>query len=183
MTGILSSLLGSLAIAALCTLGDYIWVTYIPTHKASAGLAHGALLCLAIGLYLGVLRRQPLRGALGGVAIGLLAAASFYALARRFGYSAMFLSWMALWAGFGLLYGRWLGAVAPWRESLLRGFAAAIASGLAFYAVSGIWMPFDPKARGYAYHFACWTIAFWPGFLALLLARRAAASPATVSPE
>ena len=45
-------------------------------------------------------------------------------------------------------------------------------AGLAFYLVSGIWRHFDPHTIDYAYHFACWTVAFLPGFLALLLERR-----------
>jgi hypothetical protein len=42
----------------------------------------------------------------GGLVIGFVAAGSFYLLARALGTSAMFLSWMALWCGFGLLHGR-----------------------------------------------------------------------------
>jgi hypothetical protein len=105
----------------------------------------------------------------GGVAIGFLAAASFYLLVHSLGYAAMFVSWMALWCGFGLLCGRTLGGTWSWKESLVRGLVASVGSGLSFYAVSGIWMPFDPAAKGYATHFASWTIAFLPGFLALLV--------------
>ena len=43
---------------------------------------------------------------------------------------------------------------------------------VAFYAISGIWARFDPKTIDYAYHFACWTVAFLPGFLALIVTRR-----------
>jgi hypothetical protein len=169
--GILPAILAALAIAALSTLGDYVWAAHPPTQKTVAGLVHGAVLCLGIGMAVGAPRRRPLLGALGGMAIGTGAAASFYVLVRALGYAAMFVSWMALWCGFGVLCGRALGAQWSWRESLVRGFLAALGSGLAFYAVSGIWMPFDPARRGYAYHFACWTIAFLPGFLALLAGR------------
>jgi hypothetical protein len=97
-------------------------------------------------------------------------------MAPLLGYSAMFVSWAALWVGLGLLYGRWLHGGLPLRDSILRGLLAAVGSGLAFYAVSGIWMPFDPARRGYATHFACWSIAFLPGFLALLAGRAAKTS-------
>jgi len=47
-----------------------------------------------------------------------------------------------------------------------------LGSGLAFWAVSGIWTRHDPGGPNYAYNFACWTLAFLPGFLALLLRDR-----------
>ena len=85
----------------------------------------------------------------------------------------MFVSWMALWVAFGVLGGRGL-CVAPLLAgvSSARGLVAALASGLAFYAVSGIWTRFDPRTIDYPYHLLCWTIAFLPGFLALLLERK-----------
>ena len=88
------------------------------------------------------------------------------------GYAAMFVVWMALWAGFGLL------AAAAWAsrgprtgEALVRGALAAVCSGLAFYAISGIWTRPAPGGPDYAYHFFCWTVAFLPGFVALLARR------------
>jgi hypothetical protein len=143
---------------------------------------HGKALCLAIGLLLGVPRSRPLRGAMLGAAIGFGAAGSYYLLARLLGYAAMFVLWMALWAAFGLLSGRGLGDPRlSTRESLARGGLAAVGSGLAFYAISGIWSRHAPGGPDYAYHFLCWTIAFLPGFLALLLRRtreRAGEGPA-----
>jgi hypothetical protein len=50
---------------------------------------------------------------------------------------------------------------------------AAIGSGLGFYAISGIWMPFNPHGWDYARHFIYWTIAYLPGFAALLTRSRA----------
>src|SRR5688572_23947257 len=99
-------LAGALVLAALSTLGDYVWARFVPAHRAVFGLAHGTLLLLALGLYLGVLRGRAAFGALGGAAVGFLAAASFYALAPAMGYGAMFASWMALWLGFAWLDAR-----------------------------------------------------------------------------
>jgi len=78
-------------------------------------------------------------------------------------------SWMALWIGFALLDARVLQRDVPPREALVRGLIAAIGSGIAFYAISGIWT--RPRAGGpsYGYNFLCWTVAFLPGFMALLL--------------
>jgi len=144
-----------------------VWARFVSSHRAPLGLAHGTLLLLALGLYLGVLRKRPAAGALGGAVVGLLAAASFYALAPLLSYSAMFVSWMALWLGFALLDARLRGGV-PHREALVRGGLAAVGSGLAFYAVSGIWSRPAPGGPRYAYNFVCWTLAFLPGFMALL---------------
>ena len=58
-----------------------------------------------------------------------------------------------------------LGAVAS------RGAIAAVASGLGFWAISGIWRPFNPQGWDYAVHFGAWTVAYFPGFAALLIAR------------
>ena len=56
----------------------------------------------------------------------------------------------------------------------MRGVLAALTSGLAFYAISGIWTNPAPGGPNYAYNFLCWTIAFLPGFAALLVTGRSA---------
>jgi len=171
MGGFAAAFAGALLLGAFNTLGDYIWARYLPSHRAAFGLAHGTLLLLVLGAYLGVLRRQAARGAVGGAVVGLAAAASFYALAPLLGYSAMFVSWMALWIGFALLDGRLLQRDVPPAEALARGAVAAVLSGLAFYAISGIWTRHDGAGPSYPYNFGCWSFAFLPGFLALLVGR------------
>jgi len=171
--GVVPALVGSLLIAALSTLGDFIWARYIPAHRPLFGILHGVALCAAIGLVLGAVRSLPMRGVVAGGAIGLGADSGYYLLARIMGYTAMFVLWMALWAAFGFLIGRGLGGP-PSRtgEALARGGLAAIGSGLAFYLISGIWSRPPPGGPDYAYHFLCWTVAFLPGFLALLVRRQ-----------
>ena len=161
----------SIALAAVSTLGDFVWASWIHDHRTLFGLAHGALLGAALGLALGLVRGRPAAGALYGMLIVLLAACGFYALYSLMGYSAMFVAWMGLWMGFGALGGRGLSSLHSLREALVRGGLAALGSGLAFYSVSGIWTHFDPASIDYPYHLLCWTIAFLPGFLALLLER------------
>ena len=172
MRGVIPALFGSLLIAALSTLGDLVWARFVPTHRAVFGLLHGTALCSCIGLYLAALRRRARRGAGAGAVIGLGAAAGYYLLAPWMGYAAMFVLWMALWAAFGLLNGRGLGEPrsSP-SAALARGAVAAASSGLAFYAISGIWTRPAPGGPDYAYHFLCWTVAFLPGFVALLARR------------
>ena len=54
----------------------------------------------------------------------------------------------------------------------MRSALAALGSGLGFYAISGIWFPFNPHGWDYAKHFVYWTIAYLPGFAALLMPLR-----------
>jgi hypothetical protein len=162
--------LGAVLIAAVSTLGDFIWASLHLRHRPLYGLSHGTLLFLCIGLYLGALAKQPVFGALAGAAIGLLAAGSFYVLAPVAGYSVMFVVWAFVWLALALLAGRILRRKNPltWNEVLGRGVAAAIGSGVAFYLISGIWRPFNPQGWDYAVHFLSWTVAYLPGFAAVI---------------
>jgi hypothetical protein len=173
MSRLIPVLLGTAAIALVSTLGDFVWATWIPRHRAVYGLTHGTLLFLAVGVFLGVLTRRVVAGAVAGALIGLLAAASFYVLAPLAGYSVMFVSWFGLWIALGFAYARLSGFERHTRTVALRGVAAALASGLAFYLVSGIWMPFNPSGWDYAWHLAAWAFAYFPGFAALLLSSSA----------
>jgi hypothetical protein len=175
MPGPLAALAGALLLGALSTLFDYAWARLALPHRAVFGLAHGTLLLLSLGLFLGALRGRPGRGAAAGALCGLLAAASFYALAPLVGYAAMFASWMALWVGFALVDARL--AAGSTREALVRGLLAAAGSGLAFWAISDIWLKPAPSGPRYAWNFASWTLAFLPGFAALLLRPRRASVP------
>jgi hypothetical protein len=168
------TLTASLAIAALSTLGDFVWATWLPEHRAVYGLAHGLLLFCAIGLVFGRLAGRPGTGAAGGAAIGVAAAGAFYLLAPLLAAATMFVVWFGAWMALGWMYAQLSGGTAPARVVLARGAMAAAASGLAFYLISGIWMPFDPQGWDYTGHFAAWTFAYFPGFAALLLARRVA---------
>jgi hypothetical protein len=170
--GIVAAIQASLAIAALSTLGDFIWATWIPRPRMAYGLLHGTLLFLAIGLVLGVVARRRAAGAIAGAAIGAAGAAGFYLLAPLVGYAAMFLMWIAIWVALGALVVWLKTGTLGLRAALARGGIAAVTSGAAFYAISGIWRPFDPQGWDYATHFGAWTLAYLPGFAALLVARR-----------
>jgi hypothetical protein len=171
VTNFREALLGALVTAAASTFGDYVWATWIPGNRPIYGLIHGTLLFLCIGLFLGSLGRKPVIGAAAGALLGFAAAGSFYVLSPAFGYSVMFVAWIGAWIGLGLINGRLLQTRADLREVLTRGVLAAVASGAAFYAVSGIWFPFRPRGSDYAVHFASWTVAYLPGFVALLVRR------------
>ena len=49
----LAALLCSLVVALVATLGDFIWAAPHLSHRMWYGLAHGAGLCMAMGLVAG----------------------------------------------------------------------------------------------------------------------------------
>ncbi len=152
-----NAIIGALLIAAVSTLGDFVWAGFHLRHRVAYGLAHGTILFLCMGAYFGWLHKKLTAGALYGAAIGFAAAGSFYLLAPVVGYSVMFAVWAFVWIALAFVAG------APLR----RGVLAMIGSGAAFYLISGIWRPFNPEGWDYALHFLSWTIAYLPGFLAL----------------
>ena len=161
--------LGTVALAALNTLGDWIWAVYIPRGQMIHGVVHGAVLWMALGIVLGQAAgttRAVWRGVSGQLVIGLLVSASFYPLFRLIGWTAMVIDWMLLWILTGWL-NRWLReSREPLSRSVIRGVMAAVFSGLAFYAVSDIWT--TAHEGGYLWNFACWLFAFFPGLFAML---------------
>ena len=169
--GAKSSLGGAVILAGASTLGDFVWANWIPGHRPIFGLIHGAVLFACLGCYLGVLRKRAGLGALAGAMLGLLAAGSFYLLAPITGYSAMFVVWFLVWMALGLLYRELQRASLTVRAALGHGALAALGSGIAFYLISGIWRPFDPEGWDYLLHFGGWTLAYLPGFAALLIER------------
>ena len=160
------ALAGALLLGAVSTLGDFVWAALRLQHRMGYGLVHGAVVCLCVGLVVGWRARRPLLGAAAGPFVGVAAAGLFYILAPALGYSAMFPSWMFFWACFGLLQAQ-LDARKPYRSAVLRGLAAAVLSGIAFYAISGIWTRPSPGGPDYVRHFFSWTVAFLPGFVTL----------------
>ena len=177
-----NALLGACLIAAVSTVGDFVWAGLHLRHRVPYGLAHGALLFLCIGAYFGSLEKQTLKGAIYGAAIGLAAAGSFYVLAPVAGYSVMFFIWAFVWIALAVLVHRILPApIAPAPIArtapiapialVIRGLFAMVGSGLGFYLISGIWRPFDPHGWDYAVHFLSWSVAYLPGLLALTVKR------------
>ena len=166
------AVIGALVTAAVSTLGDYLWANVLPHHRPLFGLAHGAVLFLTVGACLGLPAGKPATGAFGGAAIGLSAAGAFYLLRPWLGYSGLFVCFVALWVGLGVLTGRVLRRRDSMSVVFLRSVLAAAGSGLGFYAISGIWFPFNPHGWDYARHFIYWTAAYLPGFTALLLDSR-----------
>ena len=65
---------------------------------------------------------------------------------------------------------RWIrGAKESLAITLGRGVAAALLTGIAFWAISGIWLDGSTRNPDYLRNFVSWFIAFFPGFACLLL--------------
>lgn len=164
----LHAVVASLALAAVMTIGDWIWAVLNLRHTVTYGVIHGAVMCLCLGAAIGMREGRPLAGIVAGPIIGVIAACTFYLLAPWLRLSAMFPAWMLFWILFALLQA-WMN---PRRERSFAtaagiGVAAALLSGLAFYAISGIWMRHDPAGPNYVRNFASWSFAFFPGFAVL----------------
>jgi hypothetical protein len=156
----------ALLLGVVMTLGDYVWATWHVPHSVAAGVVHSAVMCLCIGAVIGARTRRVGAGALGGPLIGVAAAGAFYLLAPVMGMGAMLPAWMLFWILFALLQQRMLSAETVPR-ALARGIVAALLSGAAFYAISGIWTRPAPGGPDYSVNFASWSFAFLPGFLTL----------------
>jgi hypothetical protein len=171
MRGMAFALVASLCLGAVMTLGDWLWAALQIRHRVASGLVHGALMCLCLGIAVGVRAGRPAPAAMAGPVIGVIAAASFYLLAPMLRWNAMFVAWMLLWILFALLQQR-LSQRESFGTAVTRGLAAAIVSGVAFYGISGIWTNDSHANPNLPWHFAAWTIAFLPGFAALFFRRR-----------
>jgi hypothetical protein len=172
------AILSTVVVGAVATFGDWIWATFLSEHLMVSGLIHGALLCLAMGAVIGWPHGKAATGALSGLAIGFAAAGLFYLLAPMLRYSAMFPSWFALWVLLGVLAHK-VAPGTPLRLAITRGIVAGIASGMAFYLVSGMWTRWNPQTINYLDHAARWMAAFAPGFLVLQGGRHAPAPTMT----
>jgi len=162
-----------LVVALVATIGDFIWFEYGVGHTTMAGVIHGALLLLVVGLVLGHAAGAVTRGSLAGIIAGVVGAGAFYAVAGTLGYlGGLMAAWAFMWIVLAAINGWLRGRVGHVGEWLVRGVVAAIAGGAAFYLVSGIWTEHAPEGgRNYVWHLVAWTVAWAPGLSALTLAR------------
>ena len=160
------AVVAAVVLAAAMTAGDMLWAGLSLRHRVGYGLAHGAVICLLIGAFIGWRPQRMAHGMAAGLLIGLLAAGLFYALAPWLRYSAMFPAWMFFWICFAGLQAA-LARQWTWTAAVARGLVAAVLSGLAFYLISGVWTRPPRGGPNYLYHLGAWFIAFLPGFVAL----------------
>lgn len=173
-----ASLAAAVTLGAVSTFGDWLWAHFIPDGAVIPGVVHGVVIFLVIALVLAATARADgdsaaTRRLVWALPVaGALIAASFYPLFRVLGYlGSLLVTWVAMWLVTAWLYGRARGGHEGARRTLLRGLLAAVGSGLAFWAISGIWTEAQAGGPDYPWHFVCWSFAFLPGFAALLLLR------------
>lgn len=155
--------------AVVTTAGDYAWFAFGIRHTMTAGVIHGVVLLATLGAFLGSQSGRVGAGAAGGLGAGALGALAFYAMAPWLGVGAMFAAWSLMWIGLAAL-----DAYVLRREGgtgwVVRGLIAAVAGGVAFYAVSGVWTE-HAENPNYLWHAVAWLIAWWPGLAALTFGR------------
>src|SRR5262249_39622621 len=112
----MTAIVGLLVVAAVATVGDFIWYTYGVHHTIVAGLVHGALLLAAVGAVLGAACGRVLKGLPIGALAGISGAVTYYVLIevmdRRTYGSAIPAAWIIMWLILAALDGRWLRAPA-----------------------------------------------------------------------
>lgn len=162
-----AAVFAALLLGAVMTAGDFIWDIARVRHRVVNGTVHGAIMCLCIGAVIGARTGRVWAGLIAGPVIGVIAAGAFYLLAPVMRYNAMLPAWMLFWVCFAILQQRLRRDDSGMPRALLRGAVAAVLSGAAFYAISGIWTRPAPAGANYAVHFTSWWFAFLPGFLAL----------------
>lgn len=173
LPGLRQTLIAAASMAAISTFADAFWAAALPEHRAWYGIVHGGIVLGAMGGILAAMVSQgrALLGVAGGVLIGVLAAGLFYVLYGVVGVAAMLIAWVLLWAAFAAFTTTLSAATEPPSRTLTRALAAALLSGIAFWAISDIWLgPWDPGPL-YMRNLLTWFVAFVPGFAALLLYR------------
>jgi hypothetical protein len=162
------ALIGSLLLATLSTIADYIWFLDIPRHQVLSGSIHGASLFAALGAYLGWRKGKAAVGLLGGLLSGVAAALSFYALAPIGGYNMMLVSWLLLWIMLAALQthldGR-LDVAKAIGRGLITAIVAAVGFGVVLFQLYRSW---PPDTFSVVRHFVAWSLAYLPGLYVLL---------------
>ena len=162
------ALVGSLLLATLSTIADYVWFLNIPQHQVSSGAIHGATLFAALGAYLGWRKGQIGVGALGGLVSGLVAALSFYVLAPLGGYNVMLVSWLLLWIMLAALQTHLDGRLDP-AKALGRGIITSVVAAVGFAVVLfQLYRGWPPETYSFFKHFVAWAMAYLPGLYVLL---------------
>lgn len=162
------AVIGSLLLAALSTVADYVWFLGIPQHQVASGAIHGSTLFAALGAYLGFRKQQVGAGALGGLLSGLTAALSFYVLAPLGGYNMMLVSWLILWimlAGLQTHLDGRLDAAKAVGRGIITAIVAAIGFGVVLFELYRGW---PPESFPVVKHLIAWTMAYLPGLHVLL---------------
>jgi hypothetical protein len=170
----LRPLLGVLWVAAVATMGDHVWYAVGARNEATAGSMHGAALLGAVGIVLGWLSGRVVAGLVTGVAAGIGGALAYYAIAAAIGgrgmsLPAMVAAWAAVWIVLAVCDGRFLRrpAARSWSDTVVRGVAAAVLGGIAFYFMFPYFWGRESRDYSDLVKFGAWAVAWAPGILGL----------------
>jgi len=172
-------ILGILFVAAVATIGDFIWYHFGIRQTILAGVVHGAALLMSVGAALGWSARHVATGVKMGLVAGVIGALSYYALVNGVGMmTAMIGAWAVVWIALAIGEGRMLQQPRRrWLDVITRGLVAAALSGVAFYAVSsGLWGRAPAGGRNYLLQYARWIVAWAPGIVTIAMPSRGTAS-------
>jgi hypothetical protein len=162
------AVVGSLLLAVLSTIADYVWFLNIPQHQVTSGAIHGSTLFAALGAYLGWRKGKLAIGLLGGLMSGLIAALSFYVLAPIGGYNMMLASWLILWILLASLQA-YLDGRLDFAKAIGRGIITSIVAAVGFGVVLfQLYRGWPPETFSFFKHFVAWAMAYLPGLWVLL---------------
>ena len=162
-------LIGILVVAAVSTVGDYVWYEVGVPHRMTFGIIHGAILLASVGGVVGATAGRIIAGVPAGALAGIGGALVYYALEDALGRGAMLAGWAAVWVLISILNVRVLQQPRrSWTDGIVRGVIAAVAGGLAFYLVGDdLWGRRPPGTRNYLTQYALWLAAWAPGLIAV----------------
>ena len=165
----MQTLIGILIVAAVSTMGDYVWYEVGVPHRMTFGIIHGAILLAAVGGVVGATAGRIGAGMAAGAIAGVGGALVYYAVEAPLGRGAMLAGLAAVWILMSIFNVRWLQRPRrSWVDGLVRGVIAAVAAGLAFYLVGDdLWGRRPPGGRNYVTQYGLWLAAWAPGVLAV----------------
>lgn len=164
------------ALAAAILLGGINTIADVVSSELKLGarpiyvFARIALICYCVGGIVGARARQLMMGTLGGLMIGSMVAAAYYLLAPTVGWGALAVAWGLFWLGFSLLDAMLHGG-SSFGIAVLQGSAAAVLSGVFFYAITNIWKDAPGLDPSLPRVLVTWSAAFLPGFILLFWRR------------
>jgi hypothetical protein len=162
-------LVGILIVAAVSTLGDYVWYEVGVPHRMTFGIIHGAILLAAVGGVVGATAGRLGMGLPLGAAAGIGGALVYYAVEGPLGRGAMLAGWATVWILISIFNVTLIQRPRrAWVDGLVRGIIGAVAGGLAFYLVGDeLWGRRPPGGRNYLAQYGLWIAAWAPGILAV----------------
>jgi hypothetical protein len=147
----------------------HVWLQNRPFDLPMTALVVAVALAPA-GLYLGWRKAHAVAGLIGGVVIGVLAAAAIFLVAPVAGVQAVWVAWLLGWLLISVLQSFLDGHLELWR-ALVRGAAAAAAGAIGFVIVQRQLVVAGLPANLPVFsNFLAWMLAYAPG--AALLMRR-----------